>query len=205
MRLLLEKIGRFNEQYAIKENEKAVFSTEYAEFHWNETENAGCFIGNRYGLVNMARDLMQTAAASESIDAGSHEYATRFEDGSDEVIILRKKPAHETDGLVRIDWRETRVNGERDEVLYLENILEMMNGAIESFREEETAPAKIEWDKYNRAAFITSTAFGLVLLAREFIQFALSASEGDSYEVSPLHTESGSLVLVLKDNAEVSY
>lgn len=198
MKMLLEKIGRFNEQYAMKENEKAVFSVEYAEFHWNEAENAGCFIGNRYGLVNMARDLMLTAAC-ESIDAGSHEYATRFEDGSDEVIILKKKPAHKTDGLIQIDWRETRTSGQPDEVLYLENILEMMNGVIESFHEEEIAPAKIEWDGCNRAAFITGTAFGLVLLAREFVQFALSATSEDSYEVSPLREESGRLVLVLKN------
>ena len=200
MKLLLEKIGRFNEQYGVKENEKTVFSVEYAEFHWNEAENAGCFIGNRYGLVNMARDLMLTAAACESIDAGSHEYATRFEDSSDDIIILKKKPAHKTDGLVQIDWRETRVSGQSDEVLYLENILEMMNGVIESFHEEEVAPARIEWDRYNRAAFIIGTAFGLALLAREFVQFALSASSEDSYEVSPLHEESGSLVLVLRDN-----
>ena len=109
MKMLLDKIGRFNERYAIVENEKAVFSVEYAEFHWNEAENAGCFIGNRYGLVNMARDLMQTAAASEPADSGFSDYATRFEDGSDEVIILKKKPAHKTNGLVQIDWRETRV------------------------------------------------------------------------------------------------
>ncbi|MCC6501508.1 MAG: hypothetical protein IT362_00045 [Deltaproteobacteria bacterium] len=201
MKMLLEKIGRFNEQYAIVENEKAVFSVEYAEFHWNEAENAGCFIGNRYGLVNMARDLMLTAAVCESIDAGSHEYTTRFEDGSDEVIILKKKPAHKTDGLIQIDWRETRGNGQSDEVLYLENILEMMNGVIESFHEEEIAPAKIEWDRYNRAAFIIGTAFGLVLLAREFVQFALSASLDESYEVGPLHEDGGRLVLVLKDNS----
>ena len=197
--MLLEKIGRFNEQYAVKENEKAVFSVEYAEFHWNEAEDAGYFIGNRYGLVNMARDLMQTAAASEPADSDFSDYATRFEDGSDEVIILKKKPAHKTNGLVQIDWRETRVSGQSDEVLYLENILEMMNGVIESFHEEEIAPAKIEWDRYNRAAFITGTAFGLVLLAREFVQFALSASFGDSYEISPLHEDGGRLVLVLKD------
>lgn len=200
MKMLLEKIGRFNEQYAVVENEKAVFSVEYAEFHWDETENAGCFIANRYGLVNMARDLMLTAAATESSATGPDEYATRFEDGSDEVIILKKKPTHKTDALIQIDWRETRVNGQSDEVLYLENILEMMNGVIESFHEEEVAPAKIEWDGCNRAAFITGTAFGLVLLAREFVQFALSASAGESYEVSPLREESGRLVLVLREN-----
>ena len=74
----------------------------------------------------------------------------------------------------------------------------MMNGVIESFHEEEIAPAKIEWDGYNRAAFITGTAFGLVLLAREFVQFALSASFGDSYEVGPLREKSGRLVLGLE-------
>ena len=148
----------------------------------------------------MTRDLMQTAAASEPADSDFSDYATRFEDGSDEVIILKKKPAHKTNGLVQIDWRETRVSGQSDEVLYLENILEMMNGVIESFHDEEIAPAKIEWDGCNRAAFITGTAFGLVLLAREFVQFALSATSEDHYEVSPLREKSGRLVLVLKDN-----
>jgi len=199
MKMLLEKIGRFNEQYAMKENEKAVFSVEYAEFHWNEAENAGCFIGNRYGLVNMARDLMLTAAAYEPSETDSDEYATQFEDGSDEVIILKKKPTDRSCAKIQIDWRETLVNGQSDEALYLENILEMMNGVIESFHEEEVETAEIEWDKYNRAAFITGTAFGLVLLAREFVQFALSASLEESYEVGPLHEESGRLVLVLKD------
>lgn len=199
MKSLLDKIGRFNEKYAARENEKAVFSVEYAEFHWDEAKNAGCFVGNRYGLVSMARDLMLTAAC-ESIDADSNEYSTRFEDGSDEVIILKKKPAHTRDGLIQVDWRETRFNGQSDEALYLENILEMMNGVIGSFHEEEVAPAKIEWNKYNRAAFITGTPFGLVLLAREFVQFALSASLDESYETGPLHEDGGRLVLVLRES-----
>jgi len=202
MDLLIEKIDRFNERYAARENEKAVFSAEYAEFHWGEGANAGCFVANRYGLVNMARDLMYTAAASGQ---GSSEHATRFEDGSDEVIILKKKPDNRTCAKIRIDWRGTRVKCQSDEVLYLESILEMMNGVIGSFHEEEAEPAKIEWDRYNRAAFVKGTAFGLVLIAREFIQFALSASLDDSYEVGPLHEESGRLVLVLRDHAGISY
>lgn len=201
MNLLMEKIDGFNEKYAARENEKAVFSVEYAEFHWNEAANAGCFIANRYGLVSMARDIMHAAAAS---GPGSSGYATRFEDGSDDIIILKKKPAHESSHDVRIKWNETLISAECDETLYLENILEMMNGVIGSFHENEATPAKIEWDRYNRAAFVIGTAFGLVLLAREFIQFALSASLDDSYEVGPLHEESGRLVLVLKDHAEVS-
>jgi len=198
MDLLINKIDRFNEQYAVKENEKAVFSAEYAEFRWNEAKNAGCFIANRYGLVNMARDLVCTAAA---LGPGSSEYATRLEDGSDDVIILKNKPANGPVNSIRMGWEETPISGRYDETLYLESILEMTNGVLGSFHEEELTPAKIEWDRHNRAAFLTGTAFGLVLLAREFVQFALSAAPDDSYETAPLHEESGRLVLVLKDNS----
>lgn len=202
--LLADKIDRFNEQYAMKENEKAVFSIEYAEFHWNAAENAGCLIGNRYGIVRVARDLMLTAAASGTEEDHSHEYATQFEDGSDEIIILKKKPAHKAMEKIQIEWKERRgIDG--CEILYLENVLESMNVVIESFDSEETEPAKIEWSECNKVAFITGTAFGLVLLAREFIQFALSASSEDHYEISPLQQDGGRLVLVLRDVAEVSY
>lgn len=196
METLIDKIGRFNERYAARENEKAVFSVEYAEFRWSEPKNAGCFIANRYGLVSMARDLMCTAAAS---GPGSSGYATKFEEGSDDIIILKKRPAHGTDHEVRMSWKEALISGLSDEGLYLESILEMTNGVLGSFPEEEAEPAKIEWNRHNRAAFVKGTAFGLVLLAREFVQFALSASPEDSYETAPLHEDGGRLVLVLRD------
>lgn len=100
MEFLVNKIDQFNEQYAIVENEKAVFSIEYAEFHWDTAANAGCLEGNRYGLVRMARDLMLIAAASEHEENNSHQCATPFEDGSDELIILKKKPVHKTDDKI---------------------------------------------------------------------------------------------------------
>jgi len=198
MESLVNRIDHFNEKYAIVENEKAVFSIEYAEFHWDVAENAGFLMGNRYGLVRMARDLMLTAAASETEGNDSHEYATRFEDGSDEVIILKKRPASNTDDKVQIGWKETR-DFDGSETLYLENILESMNSVVEAFNGEEPEPAQIKWDEYNKAAFLTGTASGLLLLASEFVQFALCANSGDKYEVRGLQDGSGRLVLVLKE------
>ncbi|OGP13854.1 MAG: hypothetical protein A2052_06125 [Deltaproteobacteria bacterium GWA2_54_12] len=200
MELLVNKIDRFNEQYAIVENEKAVFSIEYAEFHWDTAANAGCLEGNRYGLVRMARDLMLIAVASGTEENDSHQCATRFEDGSDEIIILKKKPAHKTDDKIRIDWNEAQGASQCSETSYLENILESIDRVVEACDKEETEPAKIEWSEYNKIAFLTGTAKGLVILAREFIQFALSASSEDKYEVLSLQQDSGRLVLVLKDN-----
>lgn len=204
MEFLVNKIDRFNEQYAIVENEKAVFSIEYAEFHWDASANTGCLSGNRYGLVRMARDLMLVAAASGTEQNDSHEYATRFEDGSDETIILKKKPAHKSDDKIQIDWNEAQ-GGQCSETSYLENILESIDRVVEACGKEETEPAKIEWSEYNRVAFLTGTAYGLVLLAREFVQFALSAPTEENYEVSPLQQDGGRLVLVLRNNAEVSF
>ena len=200
MELLVNKIDRFNEQYAIVENEKAVFSIEYAEFHWDTAANAGCLEGNRYGLVRMARDLMLIAVASGTEENDSHQCATRFEDGSDEIIILKKKPTPKTDAKFRIDWNETQGISRCSETSYLENILESIDRVVEACDKEETEPAKIEWSEYNKIAFLTGTAKGLVILAREFIQFALSASSEDKYEVLSLQQDSGRLVLVLKDN-----
>lgn len=204
MEFLINKIDRFNERYAFMENEKAVFSIEYAEFRWSEAEDAGCFLGNRYGLLRMARDLMLIAAVSGATEDHSSEYASRFEEGSDEIIILKKRPAHNTADNIQTGWNESW-GFDGDETLCLEKILDSMNGIIESFADESTEHAKIEWNGFNKAAFIIGTAFGLVLLAREFIQFALSASLDESYEVSPLHNDSGRLVLVMRDCAGVSY
>ncbi|MBI2401125.1 MAG: hypothetical protein HYV23_08755 [Deltaproteobacteria bacterium] len=200
MELLVNKIDRFNEQYAIVENEKAVFSIEYAEFHWDISANTGCLKGNRYGLVRMARDLMLIAAASEHEENDSRRCATRFEDGSDEIIILKKMPAHKTDDKFQIDWNEAQSLSQCSETSYLENIIESIGRVVEACGKEETEPAKIEWSEYNKIAFLTGSAFGLLLLAREFVQFALSASLEESYEVLGLQQESGGLVLVLKDN-----
>lgn len=200
MELLVNKIDRFNEQYAIVENEKAVFSIEYAEFHWDTAANAGCFYGNRYGLVRMGRDLMLIAAASGTEENDSHQCATRFEDGSDEIIILKKRPAHKTDDKIRIDWNEAQGVGQCSETSYLENILESIDRVVEACDKEETEPAKIEWSEYNKIAFLTGSAYGLVLLARVFVQFALTASSGERYDVRGLQQDSGWLVLVLKDN-----
>ena len=199
MEFLANKIDQFNEQYAIVENEKAVFSVEYAEYHWDTVANAGCLEGNRYGLVRMARDLMLTAAASGTEENDSHQCATQFEDGSDEVIILKKRPVHKTDDKIQINWNETQGISRCSETSYLENILESMNSVVESFDGEETEPAQIKWDEYNKAAFLTGTASGLLLLAREFVQFALCANSGDKYEVRGLQQGSGRLVLVLKE------
>jgi hypothetical protein len=146
----------------------------------------------------MARDLMLTAAASESAESGSHEYATRFEDGSDEIIILKKRPVQKTDDKIRIDWKETR-GFDGSETLYLENILESINSVVKAFDGQEE-PAEIKWDEYNKAAFLTGTENGLLLLARELIRFALSATSGDKCEVKVLQYGSGRLVLVLSDN-----
>lgn len=195
--LLVNKIDRFNEQYAIIENEKAVFSIEYAEFHWDTAANTGCLEGNRYGLVRMARDLMLIAAASEHEENDSRQCATRFEDGSDEIIILKKRPAHKTNDNLQIDWNEAQG---LNETSYLENILEAVDRVVKACGKEETEPAKIQWNEYNKVAFLTGSAFGLLLLAREFVQFALSASLKDKYEVLGLQQDSGRLVLVLRDN-----
>lgn len=200
MEFLINKIDRFNEQYAVIENEKAVFSIEYAEFHWDTTANAGCLSGNSYGLVRMARDLMLVAAASGHEENDSHEYATRFEDGSDEIIILKKRPVHKTEDKIRIDWNEAQGLSQCSETSYLENILEAIDKVVETSGKEETEPAKIEWSEYNKVAFLTGTAKGLLLLAREFVQFALSATTRDKYEVLCLQQDSGGLVLFLKEN-----
>lgn len=197
MEFLANKIDQFNEQYAIVENEKAVFSVEYAEFHWNTAAKTGCLEGNRYGLVRMARDLMLIAAASEHEENDSHQCATRFEDGSDEVIILKKKHANESADRIQIDWNEARGVSRCSETSYLENILEAMNSVVEAFNGEETEPAQIKWDKYNKAAFLTGSAYGLLLLAREFVQFALCANSGGKYEIRGL--QNGRLVLILKE------
>lgn len=201
--LLASRIDEFNEQYAMVENEKAVFSIEYAEFHWNEGENAGVLSGNRYGLVRVARDLMLTAAAPERRES-SRQCAARFVEGSDEIVVLKKRSSGQSTDRAQINGEEAR-GFDNNEVLYLENILESMNGVIHSFTEERAEAAMIEWNGFNRVVFITGTAFGLVRLAREFIQFALSASSEDTYEVAPLRQDGGRLVLVLRDAAEVSY
>jgi hypothetical protein len=197
--LLINEVGSFNEKYAAKENEKTVFSIEYAEFHWNTAEKAGFLHGNRYGLVRVARELMLTAAVSESEEAHSKVRATAFEDGSDEVIILKKKPAKETKDTLHIEWKETQgAKGSRGEISDLENILELIDSLVDPLDGQEQEPANIAWDEHNRAAFLTGTENALLLLAREFIQFALSATSGDRYEVKGLQGEG--LVLVFKDN-----
>lgn len=198
---LIDEIDGFNERFALVENEKAVFSIEYIEFHWNAAKNTGCLIGNRYGLVRLSKDLLLVASASGSDMDAADKCATKFVDGSDDIIILKEKTRHSNDAGARADRkRSERVTGECDETACLEKILESMNCILESLHDEKTEPAKIEWSGHNKLAFVTGTAFGLLLLARELVQFALSASFGDSYEVGPMRQDSGRLILILRDD-----
>ncbi|CAG1772503.1 hypothetical protein BAC2_02576 [uncultured bacterium] len=196
--ILVNRIDDFNEKYAMVENEKAIFSIEYAEFHWDVSATAGVLSGNRYGLVRMARDITLTAAASGN-GGPSRECASRFAEGSDGIIILKEKPALGMDGRARFGWDEPGLcRLPLDERSYLEGILDSLGRAASASAEHE-GEARIDWDGGNRAAFITGPERALLLLASEIIRFTLSASTGGRHEIKGLSGESGSLVLELKE------
>lgn len=196
--LLAGRIDDFNEKYGLVENEKAVFSIEYAAFHWDAGGNTGTLSGNRYGLVRLCRDITLTAAISGK-GGPPRQSATRFAEGSDEIIILKKKPSRDLDEPARFEWDEHGHSGfPPSETSYLEGILESLDRAALACA-PENALARVDWDLYNRAAFLTGTSRGLLLLASEVIRFTLSASLGDRHEVSSLDGDGGSLVLEFKE------
>lgn len=198
--LLVNRIDDFNEKYAMVENEKAVFSIEYAEFHWDAKENAGTLSGNRYGLVRMARDITLTAAASGRVGP-YRKCASRFAEGSDEIVILKKKAAPGMDEPARFEWDEGGAcRLPLDEVSYLGDILASLDRAAGT-GDGQAGPARMDWDGCNRAAFMTGPSQALLFIASEIIRFTLSASLGDRHEVRGLSDDGGSLKLELKEEA----
>lgn len=194
MERLADRIDSFNERFSLRENEKAVFSVEHIGFRWDEAASVGVLAGSRYGIVRVARDLVLTAAASGRREK---ECAARFSEDSDGLVILRemRNGAEEDTALA---GREHWPARHESETLCLENILAEINRAACALCAGHGSPARMEWDGHNRAAFLIGSAFALVLLARELVQFALSASEGDGYEAGPL--QGGRLVLALREH-----